>query len=478
MPFKNRWLIEGLLTTLSPLHIGNGSTTVREELKDGNDFVEIEAVSTDANGRAFISGSTMKGNIRSWLKFSNGDIGTIEEIFGSEDTKKKTAVGGKAEFWNAYADNIPTGTFKHFPSYWDPSRFTGVTASVAIDRYTRTAREHGLFYREFVPPGVSFKFVIAGQDMEDKEIILLLRALEIGFGFDSQITIGASTSNGWGRLNWELIELRKLECKHVRDWIDKGCQSIGYLSLQPISKTEKIELLAKAHELAVTPENSLLSFEVSLQFDSLFLVNDPSQIMDDSPDHMPTKDTKGNVSLPAESFRGAFRAQAERIIRTMGMNACNISKSCAAIKKIDEKNRLCLACQIFGASGWKTAVQVSDFSLTEPVEEIVQEFVAIDRFTGGGADKHKFNAQAAVKPVFKGTISVNRTRIKDWGLGLIALTLRDLIEGDITFGFGAAKGYGRCTARISINPEMKTYLNQCIQEFRMKVNDEQEVTHV
>jgi hypothetical protein len=32
---------------------------------------------------------------------------------------------------------------------------------------------------------------------------------------------------------------------------------------------------------------------------------------------------------------------------------------------------------------------------------------------------------------------------------LLVLLLRDLIEGDITFGFGSAKGYGACRARIS-----------------------------
>ena len=31
---------------------------------------------------------------------------------------------------------------------------------------------------------------------------------------------------------------------------------------------------------------------------------------------------------------------------------------------------------------------------------------------------------------------------------MLALTLRDLIEGDIPMGFGAAKGYGACTATI------------------------------
>ena len=34
-------------------------------------------------------------------------------------------------------------------------------------------------------------------------------------------------------------------------------------------------------------------------------------------------------------------------------------------------------------------------------------------------------------------------------MGLLALVLRDLVDSEITFGFGASKGYGWCTGGIA-----------------------------
>ncbi len=79
--------------------------------------------------------------------------------------------------------------------------------------------------------------------------------------------------------------------------------------------------------------------------------------------------------------------------------------------------------------------------------------MAIDRFTGGAAPGLKFDADYADRPRLTGKIRVDLDRIEPWALGLLALTFRDLIEGDITFGFGASKGYGICQATIiSIAP--------------------------
>ena len=95
-------------------------------------------------------------------------------------------------------------------------------------------------------------------------------------------------------------------------------------------------------------------------------------------------------------------------------------------------------------------LEVSDFVADAPLTATeVQEFVAIDRFTGGAADAKKFNAHFVYRPTLKGRLSILLEDLRPWSLGLLALTVRDLIEGDITFGWGASKGYGACRAEIS-----------------------------
>ncbi|MGH8615097.1 MAG: TIGR03986 family type III CRISPR-associated RAMP protein [Gammaproteobacteria bacterium] len=100
--------------------------------------------------------------------------------------------------------------------------------------------------------------------------------------------------------------------------------------------------------------------------------------------------------------------------------------------------------------GLALAATVSEFSAESPVPDELprQEFVAIDRFTGGAANKKKFNAERPDSVTLHGWIEVEPERICAWGYGLLALVLRDLKEGDIQFGLGRAKGYGSCTAKL------------------------------
>ena len=73
-----------------------------------------------------------------------------------------------------------------------------------------------------------------------------------------------------------------------------------------------------------------------------------------------------------------------------------------------------------------------------------QDFLAIDRFTGGGLHGAKFDAAPLVKARFNASLTLHDPL--PWELGWLALLLRDLVDGQITIGFGAAKGYGRVQA--------------------------------
>ena len=273
------------------------------------------------------------------------------------------------------------------------------------------------------------------------------------------------------------------------------------------------------------------------------------RITKDDPDFYPRRDAKGKPYLPAKSFRGAIRSQAERIIRTLDGHVCFIDEvkpDCKPVEKMADVDRLCLACQLFGGTGWKTPIRISDFRfarleskpkiefktenklaqksviktkqgnftttfkkkpkiapvLTQTKGEFEQDFVAIDRFTGGGSDQAKFKARVSNSPLLEGTLEIDLQRIKPWGLGLLALLIRDLMEGDITFGYGAAKGYGHCYAQLldgSINslpnaekyqtwedftlnpdiskewhrnkailPKLQDFINNCVNEFQEK----------
>jgi hypothetical protein len=137
---------------------------------------------------------------------------------------------------------------------------------------------------------------------------------------------------------------------------------------------------------------------------------------------------------------------------------------------VKEVAGLCPACRVFGAAGWRSPLAISDFTAADDEaagEELCQELLAIDRFTGGGAEEWlgleegarglKFNAKSALRPTLQGRIDLDLTALGRagngerpiaWALGLLALALRDVVEGDLAFGWGAGKGYGRCEARV------------------------------
>jgi hypothetical protein len=75
---------------------------------------------------------------------------------------------------------------------------------------------------------------------------------------------------------------------------------------------------------------------------------------------------------------------------------------------------------------------------------LAQDFLAIDRFTGGGVYGAKFDTAPLLKAQFKGEMILHDPEA--WELGWLTLLLRDLYDGRLTIGFGAAKGYGRVKA--------------------------------
>jgi CRISPR/Cas system CSM-associated protein Csm3 (group 7 of RAMP superfamily) len=479
-----RWCITGTLTTRTPLHIGAGTTTTHPDLKNEKDdkFIEIAAIVRDYQDQPYIPASTLKGNLRAWLKDRMTDTTQLDSVFGRE-VEQDQGLGGKAEFGNAFLTSplLPT----HPPAYWRQDQQTGIEVGVTIDRVTRTAQEQRLFHHEFVPPDVSFTVRITGKGLEDTEMALLLAGLE-GFNHtDQPIRLGGDNAQDKGCFTWQLQTITQLDQQAVKEWLAQESPGMWYTALRPLLTEKQADLLKTGQNLLCGTANSpILELHLKLKFDSPFLVNEPywknlsksedvkKQIDVKCPDHQPRRDHLGKAVLPSQSLRGAIRAQAERIIRTLGGKACELT--CDPIDKRGEvETTLCLACQLFGATGWQSPIHISDF--TWPGEEkslrqefvakeksLRQEFVAIDRFTGGGCEGLKFNAAPVYRPTFEGVWKIDLRRVEPWGLGLLALLIRDMIEGDVTFGYGAAKGYGHCRATV-VNKDkiLEKMLNCC-----------------
>jgi len=160
--------------------------------------------------------------------------------------------------------------------------------------------------------------------------------------------------------------------------------------------------------------SDVLFMELELCFDGPFMVNDPSQSYeseDGGLSHTYLRNEEKQIVLRSRSFHGALRNQAERIVRTvaeenvMQQKACYVEKRggdcCKPVTHINEVEHLCMACRLFGGNGWRSPIMSSDFlpATNGDGEEYEQEFVAIDRFTGGASEGKKFRACYRFQPV-------------------------------------------------------------------------------
>ncbi len=470
--FQNRYRISGILTSRSEIHVGDGDTgeflTRASALKlpVPDDVVaadpEFATTATAFDNKPIVPGSSIKGILRQWLDRSGIDGKLTDRVFGT------IAGGGIAVFhdasWTGGSHDIAAG-FR----WYDPKRKTCLMPQVVIDPATRTAAEGLLYYTEFVPPGASFQLEIAGQDWTAEDRDLLLFALARAFSDTAQpARIGANEAGGWGEVRWALGKIEIMGPEEQKKWLagPVGPYSQAFNTLADPAGVEKAAC-AKWNP-AAAPER--VSIGVELSFQGPFLINDPSQVRsrdETNPDpiaHAIIKTTDGKYCLPQSSIRGVLRAQARRIFQTLCWQSPadlnKLPKSGAEVRRRDGLPDLSPFYRMFGATGWRSPIEIDDFAALAPVAAHKQEFVAIDRFTGGASDERKFNAHGLYAPRFGGEIRIEVDRWRDAGLDggawlLLAFVLHDWIEGDITVGFGAAKGYGACRAVIQVRGDSK-----------------------
>ena len=441
--------VTGTLTTESPLHIGDGDRGHVSKRECGKKFLEgadpeYSTVATDFSGRPVIPGTSIKGSLLAWAVAHGFPDALVKAVFGTMEG------GGIVTFHDARLQDCvkPVG-----PEYrlWSDKRSTALSPQVAINPRTRSADEHLLYYVEYVPAGARFEVSCTMQGASDAQLGLLLDALENAFASrERPARLGGDVSNGWGKVQWKFRKLLEMDPKA---WLDER-------DLRPWHEAlEEVALPAREKWAGLGPK-APVRLRLALDFQGAMLINDPSrQRKGDQPiGHASIRKEDGSVYLPAQSVRGALRAQARRIWQTLAWDNerqdLNLTRHLDARQKRDV-TELAAFLRLFGATGWRAPIEVEDFQLEGREIRQQQEFVAVDRFTGGAAAGKKFNAHGLWRPKFTGVMRIRVDRLEKSGAGewvwmLLAYTLRDWMEGDGTIGFGASKGYGAFRASVAV----------------------------
>ncbi len=429
-----------------------------------------------ADGRVELAGSSLAGVLRADLRRLLGGRCrrgprcrcVVCRLFGPEAAERR----GTETRLSASRLYVRGGRTEGSPSL-------RIRDHVGIDRRTRVAADQRKYDVEIVDAGAVFPFELRLDHARREEIAALecvLRRLAGGWLF-----LGGKTASGLGRAEVVALKRHELDLSDppelVRHLLDEapGEPSTDLL-LEP-GWRERWEPPSGGGNGRGTDTDGgwgQLRLRLELAFPRGLLVNDPAEALASGFDHATLVNGEGRPLVPGSSLRGALRSRGERILRSLGgpRAACDLNtRGCACHERIEQENaerrkrhekplafieeveRHCLACRVFGSGRLASAFKVTDFlALAEQGgAELRHEFVAIDRFTGGAASGAKFDALARSGVVVAGEIQleIGRHRLSAWSLGLLALVLRDVLLADLPLGFGTAKGFNEYAARVT-----------------------------
>jgi hypothetical protein len=141
---------------------------------------------------------------------------------------------------------------------------------------------------------------------------------------------------------------------------------------------------------------------------------------------------------------GAIRGRARRILATIAHQYYGISEDDAG-EKIEP-----LIKEFFGSEERKGVLRLTEAK--GEAEEHIQNFIGVDRFTGGVNKGANYKARAAAcEKLVAADCLLDRQLLPagDWWKGMLLLVLLDGMDGEMQIGWGKAKGYGRMKFQLN-----------------------------
>lgn len=484
-------IIHARIVLDTALHVGSGESR----------FPTDSPFRRSGDGRLVIPGRALGGCLRStatrlapYISLEKGRCRAIRQETGQESKRdraedKKRACG--CITCQLFGDRYPNEEQQEAAAsrLWVYDAFeagrvqTHVRDGVGLSRAHRAAARNVKFDYEIIPAKTSFDFALMwepGDRNIDEQAMLLAAALQEWVEGRGQL--GSSAARGLGQFHLEGLRSERIDLgtpDQLINYLSSNDHKSfhgspdGWLDTALAGAVERVRTVKQLPQNLSGAAGWFVRIDFDLLFQGQFLTNDPLAAAITGFDHAPlaevlwdAQNQRGLPVISGSSLRGALRARAERIARTLAAlrrpkrGSCLIcdplvrdtsqpNVSCAA--RLEAKNDgqdsetseedLCLACRLFGSSLLGSRLWVRDASWHGgAVKWDPRDFLAIDRFTGGGQEGAKFDAAGLVQPCFQSGLVLQNPA--GWELGWLALVLRDLAEGQIPLGFGSAKGFG------------------------------------
>ncbi|MDM3848661.1 MAG: RAMP superfamily CRISPR-associated protein [Aphanizomenon gracile PMC627.10] len=445
-----RIIIRGNLILDTPTCLGSG---------DNDSPIDLALLRDNLNSNlALLTGSSIAGALRNYLrKFSKkdnqndlrndlvsklfGDLFVYENEINIPDEQERIEKRNQDNQSSLIIDDSISTS--HIQSE--------LRDGVKIDSVTRTAEPKKKYDLELLQAGTEFPLCFELLIEKESDESSLLKGLAIALqGLEKgEISLGIKKHRGFGRCHvkeWQVWQFDLTDHQQRLDWLKfEHWHFFDYPTHTSITKALNVSLDEK------DDQRRFCKIDATFTLASPLLIRSGQASSDKAPDVVHLKSWRNEELKPVlsgTSLAGVLRHRAERIINTIGKNVSIIE-------------------DIFGSdlsknktSEAKASRLTVHESVIENYTDLVQNRIAIDRFTGGTLHGALFNEQ----PIFpkKDThlkLNLELRNPEDHEIGLLLLLLKDLWTGDLPVGGTSSIGRGRLQgkdATITLRTEGKT----------------------
>ena len=372
-------------------------------LRTGGTDGDTEQVLRRKDGRAFIQGTSLAGAMRAWLT-EQTEYDLADALFGSQDRAGRLIVSD---------------------ALFDSRSKQATRPRLRIDPVSATGAARGKFDVAHMEAGSSLRFNLVWQGQPEQKQELNTVETLLGAMHTGAICLGAQRSNGFGRLSLT-VRCRRFDLK-----TEKGRQA--WLEDDWAAWQEQ-EWEDEPISLPVPEDAARVRFTVAGSTGSI--------LIKDAPVVLPSADREGKAEsytpnlfenrkaiLPGSSVKGAVRARAEYIARTLGIDPALPARWFG---------RGAMA----GDNGLPGLVHFEEGVLKEHLPAGSRPKITrirIDRLTGGVQRQALFREEP-----LSADLALTITAPEEPALcGLLVYALRDLGLGLYPLGSGWAIGRGR-----------------------------------
>jgi CRISPR/Cas system CSM-associated protein Csm3 (group 7 of RAMP superfamily) len=449
-----RILIRGTLLLDTPTCLGSG---------DADGPTDMMLVRDSISPHALLTGASMAGALRNYVHEYEHDYGNDEQ----DNSLSTLLFGGRSKDEDGDQSLL---IINDSISSEDPK--TELRDGVKIDGIKRTAEEGKKYNLELLQPGTEFplcfelliereykkttliKVIATEMQLVEtssfatfffkwlahryKNKFTLLKALAIALsGLEKgEISLGMKKRRGFGRCHvkeWQVWHFDLTDASDRTAWLlfDRECTN-----KLPLIRSKIADALGVVLNEGEDKRDRFL-IHATFQLVGSLLIRSGQDTPGRAPDvvhlksHRPNKSESQSV-LSGTSLAGVLRHRAERIVNTLEKPTTIIDEMFGPDFNKDKTKQA------------KASRLVVHEKVIEKATELVQNRIAIDRFTGGAYHGALFDEQ----PIFGGdetivTIELDLRNPKEYEIGLLLLLLKDLWTQDLPVGGESSIGRGR-----------------------------------